>query len=70
MSADTFEASDLLAELRDEIRLAGGPNSWAEQHGVSASYLSDVLNGRKKISVGLAWVLGYQRRFVFVRKTI
>lgn len=69
MSDDIYETTDLITELRDDIRAVGGQNTWAEQNGVSASYLSDLLNGRRKISAAFARVLGYERQVVFVRKT-
>lgn len=48
---------ELFALLRKSCSDAGGQSAWAEMHGVSASYLSDVVNSRRepgdKILAGL-----------------
>jgi hypothetical protein len=39
---------DLLKKLRSECEAAGGQGIWANKHGISAQYVSDVLRcGRK-----------------------
>jgi DNA-binding transcriptional regulator YdaS (Cro superfamily) len=38
----------VLARLRAECRKAGGQRAWAALYGVSESYVSDLLHGRRK----------------------
>jgi hypothetical protein len=37
---------DVFRELREACRAAGGQKAWAERHGVSQTFLSDVLNAK------------------------
>lgn len=39
---------------------------WAQEHGFSQSYISDVLNGKRGIADKLANALGFERRVVFI----
>ena len=38
---------EVYARLRRECKAAGGQTAWATLHGLSAGYVSDVLNARK-----------------------
>ena len=55
--------------MRRELQLAcvgaGSQQAWARQAGLSASYVSDVLSGRRDVSEAIANALGYVRRVAF-----
>src|SRR3954470_23451025 len=57
------------ALLRQECEKAGGQKKWADAHGVSAAYVSDVIQGRKEPGVSLLDGLGLERRMIYVKKT-
>lgn len=50
---------ELIALLREQAQ--HGQNKWAETHKVAASYLSDVLNGRRDPGKKVLAALGYER---------
>ena len=61
------DLADLYADLRRACDAAGGQSEWARRHGISAQYVSDVVNARKgpgpKIYRALQWkkTVIYQR---------
>lgn len=57
--------SDMRNILRDRCAEAGGQKVYANQIGMSETYISDVLLGRKGISANLAKLMGYDRRPLF-----
>lgn len=59
----------LLVILRAAIAKAGGQSAWASQHGISESYLSDVLLGRREPSHKISAVLGFTAVRGFVKVT-
>jgi plasmid maintenance system antidote protein VapI len=57
---------DLLLALRREVARHLTHKSTAEHLGISAQYLTDVLQQRRAISQRLAHALGYERQALFV----
>lgn len=57
---------ELIALLREQAR----PNQykWAETHKIAASYLSDVLNGRRDPGKSILAALGYERVVLYRKK--
>lgn len=58
---------DVYAMLRKECKAAGSQSKFAEKHGVSAAYVSDVLNGRQDPGPALLTALGLRRVVLYVR---
>jgi AraC-like DNA-binding protein len=57
------------ALLRTAIAEAGTLREWAEQHGISPSYVSEVLTGKQAPGVKLQRALGLIRRVVYARES-
>ena len=53
--------SEIYAELRIACRAAGSQQAWAEAHGISPQYVSDVLNARRDPGDKILAALGYVR---------
>lgn len=51
---------DVLARLRGAIEKAGGSSSWARENDCSASYVSDVLGGRREPGPAILRRLGLE----------
>lgn len=66
MGVTVLRESDLLQQLRQECARHGSDKAAAQALGVSQSYLSTVLRGRRPIGGGLALTLGYTRQACFV----
>jgi hypothetical protein len=47
--------------LRAECAKAGSQKAWAEAHGISPAYLSDVMTGRREPSDSILGPLGLKR---------
>jgi hypothetical protein len=57
-AADRME---FYADLRKSCDLAGGQSRWAEVHGVSTSYVNDVLNARREPGTKILNAMGWRR---------
>lgn len=55
----------LLREACDE---AGSQKAWAESHGLSGSYVTDVLQGRRDPGQSILEALGYERLVGYRKK--
>lgn len=59
---------DVLLILKLEYENLGSQNAWAKKHGISQSYVNDVLQGRKNPgglildALGLETITGYRRK--------
>ena len=53
--------SDVLALLAGECEKAGSKAAWAKLHGLSASYVGDVLKARREPGGGILNALGLER---------
>ena len=57
-----------IAELHNAVAWAGSQKQWADDHGISYAYVSDVLQGKREPgdkvldALGLVKVVTYQRR--------
>jgi hypothetical protein len=58
MGDDELDEAAVIALLRRAIEEAGTQQDWAEQHNVSAQYVSDVLRGRRDVGPAIAAALG------------
>jgi len=61
-----FDAEDMIDILRVRCQERGTQKAWAKDHGISAAYVNDVLQGRREISDNFAAMLGFERRVVFL----
>ena len=61
-----LDAVDVFAQLRTSCELAGGQSRWADAHGVSRSFLHDVLNARRQPDQRILTALGLVRRTVYL----
>lgn len=52
--------------LREECEKAGGQARWAEQNGVSAAYVNDVLHGRRDPGDSICAPLGLRRLVTYL----
>lgn len=68
--SDLISLSGVYAKLRTACEVAGSQSAFAEKHGMSASYVSDVANARKdpgpKILAALELV--EVKRFMVIQK--
>lgn len=55
----------VLDRLRSAIQTAGSQHAWARQHGISAAYVSDVLNGRRELGKKILEALRIERVVIY-----
>lgn len=55
----------VITRLEAEIEAAGTQRAWADAHGFSAQFITDILKGRRQISPRLARALGFKRLTVW-----
>lgn len=60
--------TQLLKELKKATEMEGSQQKWAEENGLSASYVSDILKGKRGISEKVAKRLGYAPVRAFRKK--
>jgi hypothetical protein len=60
----------VLSALREACRRLGSQKAWAERHGFSPAYVTDVLRERRELAGRLLGALGYERvvRFKQMKK--
>ena len=61
---------DVYARIAAACREAGGQKAWAMKHGISASYVSDVLQGKTDPGPLILAPLGLQKIVRYVEKRI
>lgn len=66
-SVQLLDAVEVFRSLRAACKAAGGQGQWAEQHGMSASYISDVLNSRREPGTKILQALGIARVVRYTR---
>ena len=64
-SKPRINESAVRAMLRRECGAAGGQSAWADLHGISNSYVNDIVMGRRPISKLIAKRLGLKRVILF-----
>jgi len=64
---DDLTRVDVFRLLREACAAAGGQKAWAEQHGISASYVNDVINSRRDPGDSILRGLGLVRVTVYRR---
>ncbi len=52
---------EAIQELRKAVKEAGSLRAFAAQHGLTASYIHDVLHGRRLLSTRIAAAIGIER---------
>ncbi|MBR0651359.1 helix-turn-helix domain-containing protein [Roseomonas terrae] len=62
-------AADVYGRLRAACREAGSQQAWAEKHGMSPQYVSDVLNAKRPIPDSILSALGLIRVTVYRAKS-
>lgn len=62
-----MDALDVLRELRNACAAAGSQQAWAQRHGLSAAYVSDVLHARREPGESILRPLGFARRITYVK---
>lgn len=72
MTAEEIDEAELLRRFRAMFRYGDDGKrttaiSFAKEHGLSQSYVSDVLAGKRGFADKIANALGYERRVVFRR---
>lgn len=65
LSQDEFRVA-----LADACETAGGQGAWASSVGLSKTYVSDVINGRRAPGPEICKALGYERQETYVPKDI
>ena len=70
MKLPGLDLVDVTARLQAACRDAGGQKAWAERHGLSPQYVSDVLNARREPGDGILSALGLCRVVRYVEKRI
>lgn len=65
-----LDSIDILAILNKKCKDAGGQKAFAEKHGISQSFISDVLNARRDIGPSILRAIGFARvtRYVESRR--
>lgn len=61
--------ADILRMLLRECRRAGTQAEWAKAQGLSATYVSDVLKGRRAPGDSILSALGFERVVTYRRKS-
>lgn len=52
---------EVIARLRVEVKEAGSLRAFAGKHGITASYIHDILHGRRAVSDRIASAIGIRR---------
>ena len=65
MTDELLRDSDMVKLLRAACAAAGSQRAWADSHGFSTSYISDVLRGHRDFTEALANALGYVRKSAY-----
>lgn len=67
MSARPLDLLDVLNMLRAQCEAAGSQQAWAARHGLSSSYICDVLMARRDPGESILRALGIVRRVSYVK---
>lgn len=65
--AEPVSLATVYAELRSAIAQAGTQKAWADRHGISPQFVSDVLHTHREPTDRLLAPLGLRRRVIFER---
>lgn len=57
---NTLDESAMRSLLRDAIARAGSQKELAQSLGISETYVSDLLAGRRRMAEGISRMLGYR----------
>jgi hypothetical protein len=70
MSNEEYTEVDILKELQQKRIKTGTQKILANELGISSAFLSDVLQGRRKIGERIPSQLGYQKKIKFEENKI
>ena len=70
MKITGLDALDVRVRLTRACAAAGGQKAWAEKNGVSAAYISDVLNARREPGEAILRGLGLRKIVRYVEARI
>jgi DNA-binding transcriptional regulator YdaS (Cro superfamily) len=62
---ELFSAEQVRQYLREECAEAGSQKAWAQKHGLSPAYITDVLLGRREPGEAIVSALGFERLTVY-----
>jgi len=65
---ESYDAAGISGILSASVREARGQTAWAAKHGVSVSYLNDVMNGRRAPGAKILNALGVQKVVRYVTR--
>jgi hypothetical protein len=57
--------ADVITRLRDACQALGSENAWAKAHGMSQTYVFNVLRGRREPAERILLALGLRRRVIY-----
>lgn len=66
--SEPLDGIGLFARLRDACSAAGSQKAWAERHGLSPSYVNDVLNDRTPPGDAILSALGLRKVVRYVER--
>lgn len=55
-------------KLAREFRVAGSASAWGKKNGISAAYISDVMNKRKEPGIKILEAIGLERIVTYRKK--
>lgn len=61
----TLNSQQVISALRQACKNEGSQKAWATKHGLSSSFLTDVLQGRRGLTDRVLAALGLKREEVF-----
>lgn len=65
MLIQLYTPEDFDHELRAQVEAAGGYAQWAQQRGISASHIRDVLKGRSRAGSKVIKAAGFARTSIW-----
>lgn len=68
VSMKYLSKSEVVETLAAACEIAGGQKAWADENGLSAPYVSDVINSRRDPGDAICRALRLEKRIVYVRK--
>lgn len=59
--SETITESELLGRFQQLVKSSGGQRAFARAHGITPSYVNDLVNSRRKISESILSIMGIER---------
>lgn len=66
----TFNSEQVISALKEACKAEGSQKAWANKHGLSSSFVTDVLQGRRGLTDRVLTALGLRKEEIYksVRK--